>query len=183
MTNTTKLTKLKSRFASEKLLALFRRWLRFNAVGAFGVAVQLGLLIYLTGPGGMDYLLATAIAVEASVLHNFFWHERWTWRDRTRHDPQGLPVRLLQFNATAGGLSLVGNLALMRLLVGELGLPVLTANLLAISILSVANFFVSHLLIFQSFRDPLAGSPENPPGVLGDDSLLSAAVTLPCRRS
>ena len=175
-------SKLKPLFNAEKLLALFHRWLRFSAVGAFGVTVQLGLLTYLSGTLRWDYLLATAIAVEASVLHNFFWHEHWTWRDRTRHNREGMLTRLVQFNLSAGAVSLVGNLALMRLLVGELGLHVLTANLLAISILSVANFFISHLLIFQLFRDSLAVSSEKPQGVLGDDSLLPAAVSLPCAR-
>ena len=29
------------------------------------------------------------IAVEAAVLHNFGWHERWTWRDRPRAGQHG----------------------------------------------------------------------------------------------
>ena len=28
--------------------------------------------------------LATALAVEAALLHNFVWHQQVTWRDRTR---------------------------------------------------------------------------------------------------
>jgi putative flippase GtrA len=32
------------------------------------------------------YLAATALAVEAAVVHNFFWHERFTWADRIKSD-------------------------------------------------------------------------------------------------
>ena len=52
------------------------RWAKFNAVGAAGVAVQLGLLALLESVLRLQYLVATALAVEAAVLHNFAWHER-----------------------------------------------------------------------------------------------------------
>lgn len=48
------------------------RWLRFNAVGAIGLGVQLATLAFVHSSLGMNYLLSTAIAVEAAVLHNFF---------------------------------------------------------------------------------------------------------------
>ena len=57
------------------------RWLKFNAVGALGMIVQLGSLGLLIHVLGMHYMLATALAVEAAVLHNFLWHRRWTWAE------------------------------------------------------------------------------------------------------
>ena len=58
--------------------AVFRRWLVFNSVGAMGIAVQMSVLLVLTFRFKLGYLLATGLAVEAAVLHNFFWHDRWT---------------------------------------------------------------------------------------------------------
>ena len=58
------------------------RWLKFNAVGAAGIGVQLAVLVSLRAGLHLHYLLATALAVEATVLHNFFWHKRFTWADR-----------------------------------------------------------------------------------------------------
>ena len=43
--------------------------------------MQLGILVLLKSALHMNYLLATALAVEISVLHNFVWHERYTWPD------------------------------------------------------------------------------------------------------
>jgi putative flippase GtrA len=54
---------------------------RFAVVGAIGVVVQLGTLEALTALG-CHYLWATGLAVEVAVLHNFMWHQRFTWRDR-----------------------------------------------------------------------------------------------------
>src|SRR5438128_10819121 len=64
--------------------AAFHRFAKFSAVGAGGVIVQTVALTILLRVSGMHYLVATALAVEASVLNNFVWHRRWTWADRAR---------------------------------------------------------------------------------------------------
>ena len=124
------------------------RWLKFNAVGAAGIVVQLVALALLVSGLGMNYLVATALAVEAAVLHNFFWHQRFTWADRASLGLRETLGRLLRFNLTNGGLSILGNLILMRLLVGRLHLNYVVANLLTIAACSLANFLVSHRFVF-----------------------------------
>jgi putative flippase GtrA len=126
------------------------RWLKFNLVGGIGIGVQLGALALLVGLLKVNYLWATALAVEAAVLHNFVWHERYTWRDRTRTAPGGTLGRLVRFNLTTGVLSIGGNLVLMRLLAGRLGIQYLVANLVTIGVCSLANFAASHWLVFGS---------------------------------
>ncbi|MGH9308345.1 MAG: GtrA family protein, partial [Vicinamibacterales bacterium] len=56
-------------FQSRREDALLQRWIRFNGVGALGIAVQLGLLAWLVRVLAVHHLAATAIAVEAAVLH------------------------------------------------------------------------------------------------------------------
>jgi putative flippase GtrA len=130
-----------------KWRGFLRRWLKFNTVGAIGIAVQLGALAVLRGLLGVSYLVATALAVEAAVLHNFVWHERWTWRDR--RSPDGTVLRrLLRFNFTNGLISIATNLVLMRLLVGSFHVQYLIANLLSIAAGSLANFFLSDWFVF-----------------------------------
>jgi len=125
------------------------RWLKFNAVGALGVGVQLTLLTVLTSGLGLHYLPATALAVEAAVLHNFFWHEHWTWKDRIRLSRRGVLGRLSRFHLTTGAQSILGNLVFMRLLVGALHLPTLLGNLLTIATGSILNFLLSDRLVFE----------------------------------
>jgi putative flippase GtrA len=122
----------------------FIRWLKFNAVGALGIPVQLGVLALLSSAFRLNYLFATALAVEAAILHNFFWHERFTWSDRRSHSSL---QRLWKFNATTGTFSLVGNLLFTKLLVTA-GLSYLPANAGSIAICSIANFVINDRAVF-----------------------------------
>jgi len=121
------------------------RMAKFSLVGALGIAVQLAALWLMTRLT-FHYLLATAFAVESAVLHNFLWHQRFTWSDRS---PNGqTKVRLLRFHLSNGAVSFLGNLLLMRLFVGLFGLPVIPANLLAIGSCALINFLLSDRWVF-----------------------------------
>ena len=43
-------------------------WVKFNAVGGMGIGVQLMVLTALKSGLHIDYLLATALAVEAAIV-------------------------------------------------------------------------------------------------------------------
>jgi putative flippase GtrA len=124
------------------------RWVKFNLVGGVGIGVQLMALAVFRSWLQLDYLLATGLAVEIAVIHNFLWHERFTWADRpARHPVQSL-VRLLKFNVSNGAVSVVGNLALMRLLAGEIRLNYVVSNLVAIVLCSLVNFLLGDRFVF-----------------------------------
>jgi putative flippase GtrA len=135
-----------------KRLAL--RWLKFNLVGALGIGVQLGCLKLLL-LSRMNYLAATALAVEIAVLHNFVWHERFTWYERfTRKHRPGRTrerwLRLLRFHLGNGAVSILGNMGLMWLFVGRLHMKqVLVANAIAIAICSFLNFALGEWFVFR----------------------------------
>jgi len=125
------------------------RMAKFAGVGAVGIAVQLAVLKALIALG-LHYLLATACAVELAVLHNFVWHQRFTWRDRGESGMAEVLIRLLRFHISNGGISIVGSLLLMRWLVGGLRLPILLANLFTVAACSIANFLASDRWVFLS---------------------------------
>jgi putative flippase GtrA len=126
--------------------ATWVRWLKFNAVGGMGIVVQLVVLTVLKSGLHLDYLIATALAVEAAVVHNFLWHERFTWSDRGRE--AGFR-RFIKFNLTTGLFSIVGNLILMELLAGIFHLQYIVANIITIAACSLVNFAVSDRFVFQ----------------------------------
>jgi|HubBroStandDraft_6_1064221.scaffolds.fasta_scaffold272840_2 putative flippase GtrA len=154
------------------------RWCKFNFVGGIGIGVQFSVLFLLKTVLHFDYLLATAIAVEVAVVHNFVWHEQFTWADRVRELPRrgseaktrgrvrtsfaGLTraatqklhspgcARFLRFHLANGAVSILGNLALMKVMVGQGHMNYLAANGIAIALCSVANFLVSEEWVFQS---------------------------------
>ena len=126
-------------------------WIKFNVVGALGFALQSAALFFLTHKvSQFSYLAATATAVELAVLHNFVWHQRWTWRDRPSTTPWETVFRLVKFNLSNGLFSIFGNLAFMSLLVGRLGLPVSPANLISVAACSVCNFFLADRIAFDT---------------------------------
>lgn len=124
------------------------RWIKFQIVGAMGVGAQLAGLAFFHRVLGLPDLAATALAVECAILHNFLWHERWTWRDRAG---QGSRLgRWLRFQAGAGLISLAVNLPGMELLAGRGRLPYLLANLLCIACGAVANFLAADAFAFRA---------------------------------
>jgi putative flippase GtrA len=128
------------------------RWLKFNLVGGIGIGVQLAALWVVTHVLLCNYLIATVLAVETAVLHNFLWHQRFTWADRVQSNWRESVLGVLRFNLTNGLVSILGNLILMRALVGGLHLRILMANLLSIACCSAVNFLLSEMYVFPVRR-------------------------------
>ena len=139
---------------------MHRRFTAFVGVGAMGFVVQMTTLTFLTLLGASP-VAATCLAVEAAVLHNFVWHERWTWAD-CRHARRGAGGRLVKFNLTNGLTSILGGAALVGMLVHGFGFNVIAANVLAVATLSVANFLVADSWVFAAaavVAVPILGVP------------------------
>ena len=95
----------------------FTRWCRFNLVGVIGMAFQLAWVAALGRLLPARPLLVTATALELTLLHNFLWHQRYTWRGRgVELRPFQTVTRLLRFHLSNGAVSFAGNLLLVRLL-------------------------------------------------------------------
>jgi len=123
------------------------RLARFNAVGAAGVAVQLASLWLLTDVAHVHYLAATPAAVGLAVLHNFMWHWKWTWYDRTR---SGGPIATFaRFAVANGAVSLAGNLAVMATLVSGAHVEPVVANGVAIAVCGLLNFWLGDAVVFH----------------------------------
>jgi len=130
------------------------RWLKFNAVGGIGIGVQLAVLLGLKAGLHLNYLLATTLAVEAAVVHNFVWHERYTWADRSEPSWRKSLPRFMRFNLTTGAVSIMGNLGLMKMMAGVGHMNYLVANGIAIVLCSAANFLVSDGFVFEERSPP-----------------------------
>jgi putative flippase GtrA len=126
----------------------WRRWFTFSTVGLIGLGVQILCLWLLAGVLRLDAVLAAVAATELTVLHNFVWHLRWTWADRPSSSVETLR-RLLRFNVSNGGISIIGGAAMMALLVRGLSVHYLVANLISVAVCSVANLIVSDIWAFR----------------------------------
>lgn len=132
------------------------RFLRFNVVAVLGIGVRLLIAWVLVNGLGLHYLVGTTLAIEASILHNFFWHLHWTWGPSGATAAGGEPsprnhvfVRCVAFHASNGLVSFLGAMVLMPMLVGTLGLHHLVANFIAVCFTGLLNFFLGDRLVFR----------------------------------
>ena len=136
-------------------MSTFIRWSKFNLVGAVGMIVQLAALALFNRCFAGHYLLASAAALELTLLHNFIAHLHYTWSDR--RDNSALLAQLVRFHLSNGLVSMLGNLALMRLLVGVAHLPLLASNTIAILCCSILNFCLGNNWAFAA-RSPTSSA-------------------------
>jgi putative flippase GtrA len=123
------------------------RWLKFNTVGIGGATVQLCVLWMLQHFTSMPYIPAVMLAVEIAILHNFVWHEAWTWRGKPIEDRWR---RLLRFHLGNGFFSILSNVALTYAYKEIVGLPLVAANFAAIVTAALLNFWIAQAWVFRA---------------------------------
>jgi dolichol-phosphate mannosyltransferase len=128
---------------------MLHRWIKFNAVGAAGFIVQIGAVWLSVELGKMSYVVATLVATEIAVIHNFVWHVRWTWIDRPATSMR-ICRRFAHFNLTNGAVSLAGNASLVALLSDWMMVPYVAANVAGIAVCCILNFLLSELFVFAA---------------------------------
>ncbi len=115
---------------------------KFIAVGLAGMAVNEGLLFLLEPHAPL--LLASAVAVEASIVSNFIMNNSWTFRKRVHG---AILNRLAKYNAVmiAGALLNVGILGILVFLHFEY----LAANFIGIIFAFGANYLGSESVVWR----------------------------------
>ena len=126
-----------------------RIW-KFSFVGLLGVAVNLGLLYLLGITLGFHRGLAWFLAVEGSILHNFAWHEWFTWSDRRRAGGFALIRDAVAFHLAVAGAALVNGLVFVAL--SLMGAPLLLAGGTGIAAGTVLNFIAADRWVFRPVR-------------------------------
>jgi dolichol-phosphate mannosyltransferase len=154
-------SKLGLRQYAEFIVHLFRlaahtgeltRLLRFAAVGASGVIVNVGMLVFATSRG-LHYLAAGGLAIETSIAWNFALNELWSFRDFAQRDPRlaARATRFLKFNLFCAGGALL-NLAVLWGLTALAGLDLLVSNFVGIGAAMVWNYGTNANVTWDSAR-------------------------------
>ena len=118
-----------------------RRLGKFLVVGASGVVVNNAALFTLYQILRIPLIAASIVAVALSIANNFVWNDRWTFSQ-----PQSaFSVAIQRF--ARFGLASLGGLVLttlsLWLLVNEVGLHYLVANVFAVGAGTVSNFVIN----------------------------------------
>ena len=120
----------------------------FSLVSAVGALLQATLFSLFTTDLCLPAVAAMPLAVELAILHNFFWHDRLTWRDRKITRLRDRAVRLWRFQIANGLLSLAGNTILAYWLVQILRLPALWSAAIAIALCAPLNFLAADRWVY-----------------------------------
>ena len=127
-----------------RVAALSQRFQKFLIVGAFGLAVNQGLLFALVDWLGLAVAVASPIAILVSMVVTFLLNERWTWHDRGTGPI--LQRAMLYGSINSGGL-LINWLMLVSL--HEMGLNYLIANLVGAGVAAIWNFSLNHVITWR----------------------------------
>lgn len=128
-----------------KIFTLKGTFLKFALVGVSGIIVNQGLLALQVDALQIDLKIAGLIAIELSILNNFFLNNIWTWKDRKKHSFGKRLLRYHMVTALSGGV----NYVTLLFLTASLDMHYLLANLIGIGIGMVINFALNHLWTFQ----------------------------------
>jgi dolichol-phosphate mannosyltransferase len=121
-------------------------FLKFAVVGASGVFVNMGILYLLTRSTTLSLEYASPIAIEASILTNFFINNSWTFKKR--NTKVVFWQRVFRYHLVTGLAGIVNYLTLL-LLVKMLDMHDMIANLIGIAIGTLINFFLNSLWTWQ----------------------------------
>ena len=121
-----------------------------SSSGAFRVRGAADHLCRALAPR-VSWLAATAVAVEGAIVNNFAWHRSWTWRERADSGQDRWLVSFAKFNAgTAPVTSIGGNVAVMALVLGVLHIGPIVANIVAVGVMSAADFLLADRWVFAA---------------------------------
>lgn len=151
-----------SKASSKEMLRLIRQTIklrlpalqplfRFLGVGASGIAVNSALLYAFTELLGVHYLVSAVLATQGSTLWNFAGTEWWVFRDRSQ-SALNFWQRLTGFLAMNNAMLLLRG-PMLAVLVSQLGMNYLVANLVSLAAMTAIRFSVADSLLWGTGRE------------------------------
>ena len=122
-----------------------KRYFKFGVVGFSGLLVNIGIAYILKNIFSIQSLIASALAIEVSILNNFFWNSIWTWRDREQED---IWIRLLKYHI-AVSLGAIINMGMDFLLFKYTTMQYILAHSIGVFAGSIFNFFLNDKWTFS----------------------------------
>ena len=133
------------------------RFVKFGAVGASGIAINLLTHAFATDMGGFDYLIGAVIATQSSSLWNFALTESLVFGDRQREN--SLITRMGQF-LTINNATLALRAPMIYGLTSSFGMHYLASNFISIVASMFVRYGISDRWIWNS-KDKLIDNSEN----------------------
>lgn len=113
---------------------------KYAIVGGSGALINMGVLYLLTDTIGLYYLFSAIIAIELSIISNFYWNDTWTFSKRQKSKP--LKTRIVAYHLISfWGAAL--NVMILFILTTVVGVNYLISNAVAIVGVFALNYFLN----------------------------------------
>ena len=122
------------------------RFLKFAVVGISGLVVNMTMLYILTEYFHIVYFISSIMAIEISIISNFFLNDLWTWRDRAK---KTFLQRLTQYHVSVGLTAILANWLILLILTEFFNIYYMISNLIGIAVGTFANFILNDLWTFN----------------------------------
>jgi dolichol-phosphate mannosyltransferase len=163
------ISKLKTRDITEFLYRAYKlnpnapiqRIVRFGIVGACGAVVNLAILTFLVKLVHVEVLISAAIAIEGSILFNFFLNHRYTFKGYGSYPVQSrseslhtLLIRLGKFNIGALGGATI-SFTTFTLLFKLAHTNYFLADIIAIGVATSWNYWMSTRFVWKAIDEDI----------------------------
>ena len=134
-------------------------FIRFALVGLSGLLVNLGSYVLLTRKMGLNIALASPVAIELSILSNYFLNDVWTFKHRRVTIPAYR--KLFRFHVAAALAGSLNYLVFLTLVYYMHVYDILT-NVIGISIGMLVNYSLNSIWTWHRSRPMLGSTVERP---------------------
>lgn len=120
-----------------------KRFLKFGTVGVFNTLITLAsytFFIYI----GINYLISNVLGYGLGVLNSYYWNKKWVFHDGSKNS--GVFYKFVAVNLFTLGF----NTFILFLLVNQVGLHPVIANIFAIGSGLLLNYFLNAKWTFNS---------------------------------
>ena len=122
-------------------------FIKFCCVGFVGVIVNIGTYLLLERQFQVPSQIAINIAIEVSIVSNFFFNNYWTFKKRAKKLP--VYIRLVIFNIVSLVTTVVFYNLLFFLLFTQLGINDVISILISITAGTISNYTINSILTFR----------------------------------
>jgi dolichol-phosphate mannosyltransferase len=130
----------------------FRRsqeFVKFCCVGFSGLIINMGIYIALTRQMGLDAFISSPIAIEISILSNFYLNHIWTFNKRDNSTP--LFSKLIKFHFVAGVAGITNYVTFITLLT-VFGIFDILANFIGILSGTIINYALNSIWTWKQIH-------------------------------
>jgi len=129
-----------------------KTFIKYGIVGISGTIISMSVLYTLTDIFNIYYLISGLIAIEISLLNNFFWNDRWTFLHN--NNMNSVHIRLIDYHIVSLAGALI-NIMFLYILTSWIGLYYLLSNLIAIMGVFIINYIINTRITWKEKNDTI----------------------------